>query len=70
MHRADALLIHEGELADVERLLEGMGRHLSQRSVDAAAPEGWERPPRLIVANGGSARCASRSDRRWKHRAS
>lgn len=54
--RADALLIHDGELADIQSLLEGMGADtLSQRSVDPGAMEGWERAPRMIVANGRSA---------------
>jgi hypothetical protein len=54
--RADALLIHDGELADVERLLEGMDADtLSQRGGDPSSLSGWERPPRMIVANGASA---------------
>ncbi len=55
-HRADALLIHATELADVEALLRGMGAEvLSQRSIDASGFEGWERPPRLIIASGRNA---------------
>jgi hypothetical protein len=54
--RADALLIHDGELADVVSLLEGMGADtLSQRDGNGCGLEGWERPPRMIVANGASA---------------
>ncbi len=55
-HRADALLIHDAELADVQALLEGMGADVrSQRAVDPSDFEGWERPPRLIVASGRNA---------------
>jgi hypothetical protein len=54
--RADALLIHDGELADVEGMLEGMGAvTLSQRGANPCDLEQWERPPRMIVANGRSA---------------
>jgi hypothetical protein len=54
--RAEALLIHDGDLSDVENLLEGMGAAaLSQSRIDASAFAGWERPPRLIVASGRSA---------------
>jgi len=54
--RADALLIHDGELADVERLLEEMGADtFSQRGGISSGLPSWERPPRMIVANGGSA---------------
>jgi hypothetical protein len=54
--RADALLIHDGELADVVSLLEGMGADtLSQRDGNGCGLQGWARPPRMIVANGASA---------------
>jgi c-di-GMP-binding flagellar brake protein YcgR len=54
--RADALLIHDGELADVESLLEAMGADVVRRSrIEPSAFTGWEKPPRLIVASGRSA---------------
>jgi hypothetical protein len=54
--RADALLIHEGELGDVEGLLAALGADaVSQRDAAAAGLAGWERVPRLIVASGRSA---------------
>jgi hypothetical protein len=54
--RADALLIHDGELADVESLLEAMGADtVRQSTIDPSGFTGWEKPPRLIVASGRSA---------------
>ena len=54
--RADALLLHDGELADVERLLEALDATLvRQAAVEAGHFAGWERPPRLIVASGRTA---------------
>ena len=56
IYRADALLIHDGELGDVERLLEGMAADtLSRRRLDPDGLSEWERPPRMIVASGPSA---------------
>jgi hypothetical protein len=54
--RADALLIHDGELADVESLLEAMGADtVRQSTIEPSGFTGWEKPPRLIVASGRSA---------------
>jgi len=54
--RADALLIHDGELADVEALLEAMGADaVRQPTLSPSGFDDWERPPRLIVASGRSA---------------
>jgi hypothetical protein len=54
--RADALLIHDGELADVESLLEAMGADtVRQPTIEPSGFTGWEKPPRLIVASGRSA---------------
>lgn len=54
--RADALLIHDGELDDVQALLEAMGAEsVRQPTIEPSSFSGWERPPRLIVATGRSA---------------
>jgi hypothetical protein len=54
--RADALLIHDGELDDVKNLLEAMGADsIRQPTIEPSGFSGWERPPRLIVATGRSA---------------
>lgn len=54
--RADALLIHDGELDDVQALLEAMGADaVRQPAIEPSGFSGWERPPRLIVATGRSA---------------
>jgi hypothetical protein len=54
--RADALLIHDGELADVESLLDAMGADtVRQSTIEPSGFTGWEKPPRLIVASGRSA---------------
>jgi Tfp pilus assembly protein PilZ len=54
--RADALLIHDGELADVERLLGALGADaVSQATIQPSGFADWEKPPRLIVASGRSA---------------
>jgi hypothetical protein len=56
LRRADALLIHDGELDDVQRALEALGAQVvRQPTIEAAGFAGWERPPRLIVASGRSA---------------
>ena len=54
--RADALLIHDGELDDVQALLEAMGADaVTQPTIEPSGFADWERPPRLIVASGRSA---------------
>ena len=54
--RADALLIHDGELDDVQALLELMGADVvRQPTIEPSGFEDWERPPRLLVASGRSA---------------
>ena len=54
--RADALLIHDGELDDVQGLLEALGAAVvRQPTIEPSGFSGWERPPRLIVASGRSA---------------
>jgi hypothetical protein len=53
---ADALLIHDGELDDVQGALEALGAQVvRQPAIEATGFAGWERPPRLIVASGRSA---------------
>ncbi len=54
--RADALLIHDGELDDVQALLEAMGANaVRQPTIEPSGFTDWESPPRLIVASGRSA---------------
>jgi c-di-GMP-binding flagellar brake protein YcgR/Tfp pilus assembly protein PilZ len=54
--RADALLIHDGELDDVQALLEAMGADaVCQPTIEPSGFADWESPPRLIVASGRSA---------------
>jgi hypothetical protein len=49
--RADALLIDNGELDDVHRMLETLGADpVRHRAVDTQGFTGWERPPRVVVA--------------------
>ena len=58
LHRADALLIDEGELDDVHALLEALGADpLRQRTPELPgfSFSGWEQPPRLVVAGARSA---------------
>ncbi len=58
LHRADALLIDEGELDDVHALLEAVGADPIRQRTPAESGfsfTGWEVPPRLIVASARSA---------------
>ncbi|MEN8159540.1 MAG: PilZ domain-containing protein [Myxococcota bacterium] len=54
--RADALLIDDGELDDVNALLEALGADpVRHRAVDTQGFTGWEQPPRVVVAAARSA---------------